>query len=541
MSNYVKKSMGELLLEKGYISGAQWEEVRAEQQKTGESIFRILPRLGFITQENMVDFIVEQSGVTRIDLASMIIDPKVVELVPEEMAHKNLVIPVLKIGGSLTCAMVDVFNIYVQDELAAKTGLTIDPAIATENEIVKAINQLYTVKGDVQDIIKSFDETKSENKQTDDSEVHRVQTTGGQDDAPVVKFVNLMIVQAVADGASDIHIEPEENSLAIRFRVDGVLRKQTAPPKQFQSALISRIKILAKLDISETRKPQDGRIQIKMENKRVDIRVSCLPTVYGENIVLRLLDTSNILIGLEQIGFEKELLEKYKGLLFRPNGIVLVTGPTGSGKTTTLYSSLSTINDPSKSIVTIEDPVEYRLPGIRQTQVNPKVDLTFATGLRSILRQDPNVIMVGEIRDVDTAQIAIQAALTGHLVLATLHTNNAAGAVTRLLDIGVEPFLLASSIIGVLAQRLVRLKCKECAGKGCKTCGETGYKGRTSIFELLVFNEQVRALTLRKASADEIHRLAVAEGMKSMRDNGMDKVAKGLTTQEEIIRVTQLE
>ena len=541
MSTFIKKSMGELLLEKGYISQSQWEEVRAEQQKTGESIFRILPRLGFITQEMMVDFIVENSGVTRIDLANMIIDPKVVELIPEDMARKNLVMPVLKIGNSLTCAMVDVFNIYVQDELAAKTGLTIDPAIATENEITKAINELYTVKGDVQDIIKSFDEAKSETKEGEEGDVHRLQAQGAQDDVPVVKFVNLMIVQAVADGASDIHIEPEENSLAIRFRVDGVLRKQTAPPKQFQAALISRIKILAKLDISETRKPQDGRIQIKMENKRVDIRVSCLPTVYGENIVLRLLDTSNILIGLEQIGFEKELLAKYKSLLFRPNGIVLVTGPTGSGKTTTLYSSLSTINDPAKSIVTIEDPVEYRLPGIRQTQVNNKVDLTFANGLRSILRQDPNVIMVGEIRDLETAQIAIQAALTGHLVLATLHTNNAAGAVTRLLDIGVEPFLLASSVIGVLAQRLVRLKCKDCSGKGCNTCAQTGYKGRTSIFELLVFNEKVRELALRKASSDEIHRFAVAEGMQSLRDNGMDKVAKGVTTKEEIIRVTQLE
>ncbi len=538
MSTHIKRSMGELFLEKGLISSSQWEEVRAEQQKTGESIFRIIPRLGFITQENMVEFIVENSGVVRIDLNHHIINPAIIELVPEEIAHKHLVIPVLKIGNTLTCAMVDVFNIYVQDELAAKTGLTIDPAIATENEIKLAIDEFYTVKGDVDDVIKTLDDNKTTQKDSEEVDIVRLADMG--QDAPVVKFVNLMIAQAVGEGASDIHIEPEENTLAIRTRVDGILRKQPAPPKQFQAAIISRIKILAKLDIAETRKPQDGRIQLKLDNKRIDIRVSCLPTVYGENIVMRLLDTSNILIGLEEIGFEKELLEKFKGLLHRPNGILLVTGPTGSGKTTTLYSSLSLINDQSKSIVTIEDPVEYRLPGIRQTQVNTKVDLTFAAGLRSILRQDPNVIMVGEIRDVETAQIAIQAALTGHLVLATLHTNNAAGAITRLLDIGVEPFLLSSSIVGVLAQRLVRLKCKHCNGKGCKSCVQ-GYKGRTSIFELLVFNEKIRELVLRKASADEIHRVAVSTGMQSLRDDGMAKVSQGLTTQEEVFRVTQQE
>ncbi len=538
MSTHIKRSMGELFLEKGLISSSQWEEVRAEQQKTGESIFRIIPRLGFITQENMVEFIVENSGVVRIDLNHHIINPAIIELVPEEIAHKHLVIPVLKIGNTLTCAMVDVFNIYVQDELAAKTGLTIDPAIATENEIKLAIDEFYTVKGDVDDVIKTLDDNKITQKDSEEVDIVRLADMG--QDAPVVKFVNLMIAQAVGEGASDIHIEPEENTLAIRTRVDGILRKQPAPPKQFQAAIISRIKILAKLDIAETRKPQDGRIQLKLDNKRIDIRVSCLPTVYGENIVMRLLDTSNILIGLEEIGFEKELLEKFKGLLHRPNGILLVTGPTGSGKTTTLYSSLSLINDQSKSIVTIEDPVEYRLPGIRQTQVNTKVDLTFAAGLRSILRQDPNVIMVGEIRDVETAQIAIQAALSGHLVLATLHTNNAAGAITRLLDIGVEPFLLSSSIVGVLAQRLVRLKCKHCNGKGCKSCVQ-GYKGRTSIFELLVFNEKIRELVLRKASADEIHRVAVSTGMLSLRDDGMAKVSQGLTTQEEVFRVTQQE
>jgi len=349
------------------------------------------------------------------------------------------------------------------------------------------------------------------------------------------------VTKAVNEGASDIHVEPEENSLSIRFRIDGVLHLQNSPPKKYQAAIISRIKIISNLDIAELRKPQDGRIQMRIENKRVDIRVSSLPTVYGENIVMRLLDTSNVRLGLEQIGFQEPMLGQFKAFLERPNGILLVTGPTGSGKTTTLYSAVSTINDPQFSIVTIEDPVEYRLPGIRQTQVNLKVDLTFANGLRAILRQDPDVVMIGEIRDAETAQIAIQAALTGHLVLATLHTNNAAGAITRLLDIGVEPFLLSSSIIGVLAQRLVRLICKACTGTGCPVCAMTGYKGRTSIFELLNFDEHIRALVLKKASAEEIHRAALTAGMQSLREYGMDRVAQGITTKEEVFRVTQEE
>ncbi len=541
MSTQGKKSIGELLLEKNIISQAQWDQAKIEKQKTGDSLFRILPRLGFIMQEPMVEFIADNTDISRIELENLILDPAVVQLVSEELARKHLVIPVLKIGNNLTCAMVDVFNIYVQDELASKTGLTIEPAIATENEIKKAIDQMYKIKGgDLQGILKTLNESTEKAKESQEVDIFSSQDIG-EEAAPVVTFVNSMIAKAVGEEASDIHIEPEENSLAIRFRVDGILHVQESPPKQFQAAILSRIKILSKLDISESRKPQDGRIQTKISNKRIDIRVSSLPTVYGENIVMRLLDTSNIRLGLEQIGFMEPMLSQFRKLLERPNGVILVTGPTGSGKTTTLYSSVSTINDPQLSIVTIEDPVEYRLPGIRQTQVNIKVDLTFANGLRAILRQDPDVIMIGEIRDVETAKIAIQAALTGHLVLATLHTNNAAGAVTRLLDIGVEPFLLASSIIGVLAQRLVRLKCKECLGKGCNVCSMTGYKGRTSIYELMAFDEKISSLVLKKASADEIHRASLAAGMQSLRDNGMDKVASGLTTQEEVYRVTQEE
>ncbi|MEI7998949.1 MAG: GspE/PulE family protein, partial [Candidatus Omnitrophota bacterium] len=519
----------------------------------------VLPRLKLITQEQMVNFISENTNIPLIELSNLIIDPKVVDLVPEEMARKYLVVPVLKIGNNLTCVMVDVFNIYVQDELASKTGLNIEPAISTEEEIRRAIEEVYAGKLDMPMVSANVEEVKAvvkDNKMTpkgsksSSKDLRAIAMDGAEidisgqpieDDAPVVKFVNAMITKAVSDGASDIHVEPEESSVTIRTRIDGVLHQQTSPPKDFQSAIISRLKIMAKLDIADQRKPQDGRIQMKVDNKRIDIRVSSLPTVYGENLVLRLLDTSNILLGLEQVGFQGEMLTRYQGLLQRPNGIILVTGPTGSGKTTTLYSSVSTINEPGKSIVTIEDPVEYRLPGIRQTQVNLRVDLTFANGLRAILRQDPNVIMIGEIRDAETAQIAIQAALTGHLVLATLHTNNAAGAITRLLDIGCEPFLLASSIIGVLAQRLVRLICKDCHGKGCQNCSSTGYRGRTSIFELMVIDEKIRTLALSKGSTEEIHRSAVALGMQSLRDNGLDKVAQGLTTKEEVYRVSQEE
>lgn len=545
MNKYAKKSVGDILLEKGVLTLEQLDQARSEEKKTGESLFRVLPRMGFITSEQLADSVADQAGFPRIELGNLLLDPEVLALVPEDLARKCQVIPVMKIGSALTCAMADPFNVRALDELVLKTGLAIEPAVSTESEIKKALDVHYSVKtpvqggGTMQEVIKALDENKLGVNEGEEVAVHQLQGMG--EDAPVIKFVNMMITKAVNDGASDIHVEPEEKSLNIRFRIDGVLHQQASPPKQFRAAIISRIKIMASLDIAEHRKPQDGRIQLEMANRRIDIRVSFLPTVYGENVVMRLLDTGNINLGLEQIGFQDENLKKFRALLDRPNGIILVTGPTGSGKTTTLYSSVSTINSPELSIVTIEDPVEYRLPGIRQTQVDMKVDLTFARGLRAILRQDPDVIMIGEIRDAETAQIAIQAALTGHLVLATLHTNNAAGAVTRLLDIGVEPFLLSSSIIGVVAQRLVRLYCPSCKGQGCVSCSSTGYRGRTGIYEMLIFNEEIRSLILRKASSDEIHRMAVSQGMQSLRDCGMAKAAQGLTSQQEVFRVTQEE
>lgn len=539
MAKREKKSLGERLLEQGVISQKQWEEAQAEEKKTGQPLRKVLIELNMITEEDMVSFIAEQMDIPRIELNNYLIDSKIIDLVPEALARKHQLIPILKIGNSLTCAMVDPLNIFALDEVRLKTGLTVEPAVAIESEIRKALDEHYTVKGSMEDVIKSLDEQKLGIKEDGEIELKRLK--GIIEEPPVIKLVNMMVMQAVRERASDIHIEPEEETLSIRFRIDGILHEQNSPPKHFQSAIISRIKILANLDIAERRKPQDGRFQMKMENRQIDIRVSCVPTIYGENVVMRLLDTSSVILGLGQLGFSKTILERYKKLLKYSHGIILVTGPTGSGKTTTLYASLNTVNTPEKNIITIEDPVEYRLSGVRQIQVNPKVDLTFANGLRSILRQDPDIIMVGEIRDLETAEIAIQAALTGHLVFATLHTNDAPGAITRLIDMGMEPFLISSSVIGVIAQRLVRIICKECKGKGCNVCLNTGYKGRTGIYELMVNNEEIRRLTTKKSSLDEIRKAALNSGMKTLREDGLEKVKSGVTSQEEVLRAAQEE
>ncbi|MCK5014687.1 MAG: Flp pilus assembly complex ATPase component TadA [Candidatus Omnitrophica bacterium] len=538
MAKQEKKSLGEWLVERGIINQKAWEEAQAQEKVSAEPLRKVLIRMGLISEEDMVNFISQQMDIQRIDLSNYLIDSKIIDLVPELLARKYQMVPILKIGKSLTCAMVDPLNIFALDELRAKTGLTIEPAVATETEIKKALDESYTVKGSMDDVIKSMDEQKVGVVQ-EGEEIELSKLKGMVEEPPVIRLVNMMIMDAVGEGVSDIHIEPEEDKLSIRFRIDGVLRREKAPPKHFQSAIISRIKVLANLDIAERRKPQDGRFHIKMGNHAIDIRVSSVPTSYGENIVMRLLDSSSILFGLEQLGFTAAILKVFQGLLVRPNGIILVTGPTGSGKTSTLYAALNSINTPDKNIITIEDPVEYHLEGIRQIQVNPQVDLTFANGLRSILRQDPDVIMVGEIRDVETAEIAIQAALTGHLVFATLHTNDAPGAITRLVDMGVEPFLIASSVAGVVAQRLVRIFCKDCKGKGCKNCHETGYRGRQAINELMCFDEDVRTLVMKKASSEEIRRVAITSGMKSLRDDGLDKVKSGVTSKEEVLRVTQ--
>ncbi|MBI2095320.1 MAG: type II secretion system ATPase GspE [Candidatus Omnitrophica bacterium] len=572
-----KLSLGESLVQEGMLTPEQLLRAQAEDKKTGQRLRKILVRLGFIAEEDLVSFLSDRLGLPRIELGNILIDPKIAELIPEDLARKHEVIPILKIGNRLTCAMVDPWNVFALDELRAKTGLIIEPAVATESEIKKSLEEYYGAKGGIEDVIKSIQEEQVSLREEKELDLKRLDEISKE--PVVVKLVHLLLMEAIRRGASDIHVEPEEHVLKVRFRMDGMLREIAAPPKHLQPAIISRIKIMANLDIAERRTPQDGRFNLRIEGREIDVRVSCVPTIYGENVVLRLLDVSQALLSLGQLGFSRENFEKYAKLIHRPHGIVLVTGPTGSGKTTTLYSSLAKINTPDKNIITIEDPVEYRLPGIRQTQVNSKVNLTFANGLRSILRQDPDVIMVGEIRDFETAEIAIQAALTGHLVFSTLHTNDAPGAVTRLIDMGVEPFLVSSAVVAFAAQRLVRTICPQCRekyqpspedlreigpadgapavkipegpsafrggggdfyrGRGCQECLDTGYKGRLAIFELLVPDEKIRHLTVMKASSEEIRKQARVSGMMSLREDGLLKAREGITTIEEVLRVTQ--
>ncbi|MCX5679065.1 MAG: ATPase, T2SS/T4P/T4SS family [Candidatus Omnitrophica bacterium] len=545
-----KKSLGESLVDEGIITTEQLKKAQDEEKRSGQRLRSILVKMGFMDEGDLVQFISDKLNIPRIELSNYIIDPKIIELVPETVARKYGVIPVLKIGNRLTCAMTDPWNIFAIDDIRSTTGLMVEPSVATDAEIKKALNEHYGAKGSMEDLIKSIDEDKFGIASGKEKEKKKLQ--GIVEEPIVIKLVNLIIMKAIKEGASDIHIEPEESELKIRIRVDGILREIDSPPKHLQSAIISRIKIMANLDIAERRLPQDGRFTIK------------IPTIYGENVVLRLLDSTSALLGLDQLGFSKMMLPAYDKLITRPHGIILVTGPTGSGKTTTLYASLSKINTVEKNIVTVEDPVEYKLPGIRQIQVETKIQFTFANGLRSILRQDPDIIMVGEIRDFETAEIAIQAALTGHLVFSTLHTNDAPGAVTRLIDMGLEPFLASSSLIGVLAQRLVRKICPECKekymptkealsdiglsgterlefyrGKGCDKCMSTGYRGRISIYELMIPDDKIRNAIVSKASSDEIRKLAIAAGMVTLMEDGIDKIKQGITTIEEVLRVTR--
>lgn len=559
-----KKSLGESLVEEGIITQDQLKRAQDEEKRTGLRLRKALVKLGFIDEEDLVTFLSEKLGVPRIELTNYLIDSKIIDLIPEALARKYDLIPVLKIGNRLTCAMVDPWNVFALDELRARTGFTIEPAAATETEIKKSLDEQYGAKGTMADILNVIDAQKLGIKEGKEVDLKALE--GIVKEPIVIKLVNLMIMDAAHQKASDIHIEPEEESLKTRFRVDGMLHEVQSPPKYLQSAIISRIKIMSNLDIAERRIPQDGRFSIKIEGRDIDVRVSCVPTIYGENVVLRLLDAASALLSLEQLGFSKEMLDKYKKLVLHPHGILLVTGPTGSGKTTTLYASLDKINTEEKNIITIEDPVEYKLSGVRQIQVNSKVDLTFANGLRSILRQDPNIIMVGEIRDLETAEIAVQAALTGHLVFSTLHTNDAPGAITRLIDMGIEPFLVSSSIIGILAQRLVRTVCPDCKekysptaeelkdiglkgseklefykGKGCAKCMKTGYRGRVGIYELLTPDDTIRNLMIAKASTEDIRKQAIAAGMVTLQQDGVDKIKKGITTVEEVLRVTREE
>jgi len=537
MVNAQKKLLGESLVQKGLVTEEQLRQAELEARADAKPLRNILTKKGLISEEDLTAFMSQQFDLPVVDLTNYLIDPEIIDLIPEALARKHLLIPILRIGDDLTVAMVDPSDIFALDELHMKTGLSIEPALATETEVKKALDQHYSAKGTLEEVIGSLDREKLDIEPGQEPELKKLQ--GIVEEPPVIKLVNIMVIEAVRRGASDVHIEPEEDTLRIRFRIDGLLHECIGPPRYLQSAVISRIKVMADLDISERRVPQDGRIQMKMEGRDIDIRVSCIPTIYGENVVLRLLDRSQIILELKQLGFSPSILTQYKKLIYLPHGIILVCGPTGSGKTTTLYASLNAINSEDRNIITIEDPIEYHLAGIRQMQVNPKVGLRFADALPAILRQDPDVIMVGEIRNVETAKAAVQAALTGHLVFSTLHTNDAPGAITRLVDMGVEPFLISSSVIGVLSQRLVRTNCAECKGKGCKRCLQTGFRGRIGIFELLMPSEEIRALTTAKASADEIRKAAIEAGMSLLREDGQKKVDNGITTKEEVMRVTE--
>ena len=563
MSRKKKKLLGEILVENGLVTKEQVQQA-LEKQKQDKSVRlgQILVSMGLVNQEDIAKAMWEQKQIPYVDLDTYAIDPNVIELVPEKLARAYRVLPIFKVINTLTIAMVDPLDLIAIDELQVRTGCEVEPVIATEEKLLRALEQYYRMDDSVAEIIQDVVD--------DEVLLGGTDALGGSvtiegSEAPMIKLANVMIQQAVRDGASDVHMEPAEKDIKVRYRIDGVLHQVRAFPKSMQEAIVSRFKVWAEIDIAKKRTAQDGRFQVKVDGKRVEVRLSTFPTIYGENVVMRILDPSAVILRLDELGFSSKLLETYMKLIKRTQGMVLVTGPTGSGKTTTLYATLNTISDPSLNIITIEDPVEYRLKLVRQTQVNPKSGVSFATGLRSIVRQDPDVIMVGEIRDQETAQMAVQASLTGHLVFSTLHTNDAPGAIIRLLDIGVEPFLVSSAVTGVLAQRLIRTICSSCKeayippiqtlehfgiaervkgrkfyrGKGCQACRFTGYRGRIGVFELLQVMDPITEFISEKRGAAEIRKEALKiGGLHTLLRDGLEKAAKGITTFDELAKVT---
>ena len=559
--------IGELLLREKLITTDQLKKAIDEQKKSGGRLGYNLTKLGYIAEKDLTGFLSRQYGIPTIDLSTHEVDHEIVKLIPEDVAQKYQVIPVSRTGSTLVVAMADPSNIFAIDDIKFLTGYNVEPLVASDASIKTAIEKYYEASemGGLEGVLTEFDEGEMEVVQ-DEEEVDLSDLKKAVEDAPVVKLVNLILTDAIKKGASDIHIEPYEKTFRVRYRIDGVLHEVMKPPIKLKNAIVSRIKIISQLDIAERRLPQDGRIKLKLsKSKEMDYRVSVLPTLFGEKVVMRLLDKSNLQLDMTKLGFEQKALDDFMGAIHRPWGIVLVTGPTGSGKTTTLYSALSELNKISENISTAEDPVEFNLHGINQVQIHEDIGLNFAASLRSFLRQDPDIIMVGEVRDYETAEIAIKAALTGHLVLSTLHTNDAPSTVNRLLNMGIEPFLVSSACNLILAQRLARKICKDCRakmpsaekvlidlgvppaeaarmevfkGSGCATCGGTGYKGRIALYEVMPFSEPVKELVLNGASSAELKRAAVREGMKTLRMSGVTKVAEGVTTIEEILRVT---
>ncbi len=557
--------LGEMLVKAALITKEQLQKALQQQETSGGRIGTNLVKLGFISEDDITSFLSRQYGVPSINLSHFEIDPNVIKLIPSEIAQKHQIIPINRTGNVLTVAMADPSNIFAIDDIKFMTGFKVEPVVAAETSIKNAINKHYDSAGMVEDIMKNFDDKDVEALKDAEDNVNVAELGQAAEDAPVVKLVNLILTDAIKKGASDIHIEPYEKSFRVRYRIDGVLYEVMQPPTRLKAAITSRIKIMAQLDIAERRLPQDGRIKIKMAGKEMDYRVSTLPTLFGEKVVLRLLDKGNLQLDMTKLGFDAQALEHFESGLLMPYGMVLVTGPTGSGKTTTLYSALNRLNTTETNIMTAEDPVEFNLPGINQVQMKAEIGLNFAAALRSFLRQDPDIIMVGEIRDYETAEIAIKAALTGHLVLSTLHTNDAPSTISRLLNMGVEPFLVAASTNVILAQRLARRVCQSCKepapvppqalvnigfspeeagritpvkGKGCMSCSDTGYKGRVALYEVMLIKENIKEAILQGASVIELRELGRKNGMKTLREAGLQKIREGMTSLEEVMRVT---
>jgi type IV pilus assembly protein PilB len=595
----LSERLGELLVRRNLITPDQLRKALEDQKSNGSRLESALVKLGYIKEDELLSFLSAQYRVPSVKISKIEVNPNVVKLVPSSVAKKHFIIPTNRVGTRLTLAMLDPSNIPVIDEVKFITGFRVEPVVASETEIIDAIKKYYGGGGNLASLgSKTFDakdftldddaasvageggislDDEVVNVDDFDSLVHgavenvEVVEQQAQDDSediqgPIIKIVNGILIKAIKLGASDIHFEPYERTFRVRYRIDGVLHRAMALPLQIKNAMTSRLKIMSKLDIAERRLPQDGRIKLRMgKGREMDFRVSTVPTLFGEKVVLRLLDKGALQLDMAKLGFEESSLADLQYAIHRPVGMILVTGPTGSGKTTTLYSALSELNKESENVMTAEDPIEYNFMGINQVQMHEDIGLTFASTLRAFLRQDPDIIMVGEIRDFETAQIAIQAALTGHLVLSTVHTNDAPGTVTRMIDMGIEPFLISSAVILILAQRLIRKICSECKeqvqvhpqllidlgvppeevktfptfkGKGCPICSGTGYKGRLGLYEVMLLKDEVKELILARASTTEIKKEAIRLGMKTLRQSGIHKIKTGMTTIEEVLRAT---
>ncbi len=568
--------LGEILIKENLITSDQLRKALEHQKATGGRLGTCLMKLGFISDDEITGVLSRQYGVPSINLKYYEVDASVIKLIPQDTAIRYQIVPLSRVGSTLTIAMTDPTNVFAMDDIKFMTGFNVEPVVASETAIAEAISKFYGEAQSEEELSKVMKDLTGEDAAdlelaAEEQETNLADLERAAEEAPIIKLVNLVLTDAVKRGASDIHIEPYEKEVRVRFRIDGILQAVMTPPMKLRDAIISRVKIMAKLDISEKRLPQDGRIMIKYRKdnkiKDLDFRVSTIPALYGEKIVMRLLDKENLRLDMTKLGFEPESLTKFEKAILRPYGMVLVTGPTGSGKTNTLYSSIARLNTPETNIMTAEDPVEFQLAGINQVQMKDQIGLNFAAALRAFLRQDPNIILVGEIRDFETAEIAVKAALTGHLVLSTLHTNDAPSTISRLMNMGIEPFLVATSVNLICAQRLVRKICSNCKevlkvpeqamldagytqeelktteifhGKGCGTCNKTGYKGRVGLYEVMEINDELRELILVGASALELKKKAMDNGMLTLRRSGLTKVALGMTTIEEVVRETVL-